>query len=299
MLSMKNGWHSRSRTVTLCMSIHRMRAVLKHHKIPSRLTHTGPLKEGSATRHVWHPLRKSTTFCLRLAQFAHAKSTQLTGGIKQKVVKPQSINLEFQNNCCKFAVAIEVQDVSFVIQINVSDANFDSKTSSGAQLREHFECFRNSLPILLPAREGAPWRRAKRKKDMDHNKKHERPISLRLTEDEFTAIRRRIDTLAQNDGSTQRKLSFSAGVRLFLWNAVSVDIQEQPRRPLIDAELARDIRGEVHKIGLNVNQLAKNMNAVLKKGESASRSTETKLIGSLDMVCQHLDDILARLNELS
>ena len=54
MLSMKNGWHSRSRTVTLCMSIHRMRAVLIRHQIPSRLTRTGPLKEGSAIRHVRH-----------------------------------------------------------------------------------------------------------------------------------------------------------------------------------------------------------------------------------------------------
>lgn len=130
---------------------------------------------------------------------------------------------------------------------------------------------------------------------MDEKKKHEYRINLRLTEEEYTAIKQRIE----NDGAPQTRQNLSAGIRQLLRNAVSADIQEQPTRPRIDAELAQDIRGEIRKIGTNVNQLAKNLNAVLKRGETASRSTEAKLIASLDMVSQHLEDILQRVVELS
>ena len=130
---------------------------------------------------------------------------------------------------------------------------------------------------------------------MDQKKRHSYHINLRLTEAEFAAIRQHLE----DDGATQTGRNFSAGVRRLLQNAVADDIQEQPRKPRIDAELAKNILGEVKRIGTNVNQLAKKMNGVFKKGETVSDATLTKLTSSLNLVSQHLDDILSRIDELS
>ena len=129
---------------------------------------------------------------------------------------------------------------------------------------------------------------------MDQKKRHSYHINLRLTEAEFAAIRQHLE----DDGATQTGRNFSAGVRRLLQNAVADDIQEQPRKPRIDAELAKNILGEVKRIGTNVNQLAKKMNGVFKKGETVSDATLTKLTSSLNLVSQHLDDILSRIHDL-
>lgn len=126
---------------------------------------------------------------------------------------------------------------------------------------------------------------------MEPNRKHDRRITLRLTEEEFDAI--------SNGVRTQNSQNLSDGIRKVLLTAVSTGIQEQPKHPLIGPALASGIKAEVKRIGTNVNQLTKKMNGVFKKGETVSEATLRKFIGSLDIVSQHLEDILSRIDELS
>lgn len=80
---------------------------------------------------------------------------------------------------------------------------------------------------------------------------------------------------------------------------ISSKIQEPPKQPIIDRELALDIRAEIRRIGENVNQLARSMNAIFKRREYISNETANKVTKSLDMAVQHLDDIMKRVIELS
>lgn len=63
----------------------------------------------------------------------------------------------------------------------------------------------------------------------------------------------------------------------------------------VDALLMSDIREEIRKIGNNINQLAKVMNSIARKGEQVSESTERKMSKSLQMCVEHMSDILRRL----
>lgn len=68
-----------------------------------------------------------------------------------------------------------------------------------------------------------------------------------------------------------------------------------PRKVNVDSLLTTDIREEIRKIGININQLAKVMNSIAKKGEKVSESTERKISKSLQMGVEHMNDVLKRL----
>lgn len=134
---------------------------------------------------------------------------------------------------------------------------------------------------------------------MDKKKKHDKKIDIRLTDEELRAINNAIIAMSKNDGRTQTKVSLSAGVRKIIMNAIQNEIQIKPKPPQINSELALGILAEIKSIGINVNQLAKNMNAVLKMGGTVSNSTQNKLVCSLDLISQHLEDIVNRVSKLS
>lgn len=68
-----------------------------------------------------------------------------------------------------------------------------------------------------------------------------------------------------------------------------------PRKVNVDSLLMTDIREEIRRIGVNINQLAKVMNSIACKSERVSESTERKMSKSLQMGVDHMNDILKRL----
>ena len=80
---------------------------------------------------------------------------------------------------------------------------------------------------------------------------------------------------------------------------ITSKIQEPPKQPIIDRELALDIRAEIHRIGTNVNQLARSMNAMFMRREYISDVTANKVTKSLEMTVHHLDDIMKRVIDLN
>ena len=128
---------------------------------------------------------------------------------------------------------------------------------------------------------------------------YERPICVRLKDEEFNAICRYLSSASGIEGHTLKRGEFSDGARKLLMKGISSKIQEPPKQPIIDRELALDIRAEIRRIGENVNQLARSMNAIFKRREYISNETANKVTKSLDMAVQHLDDIMKRVIELS
>lgn len=128
---------------------------------------------------------------------------------------------------------------------------------------------------------------------------YERPICVRLKDEEFNAICRYLSSASGIEGHTLKRGEFSDGARKLLMKGISSKIQEPPKQPIIDRELALDIRAEIRRIGENVNQLARSMNAIFKRREYISNATANKVTKSLDMAVQHLDDIMKRVIELS
>ena len=80
---------------------------------------------------------------------------------------------------------------------------------------------------------------------------------------------------------------------------ISSGVQEPPKQPIIDRELALDISAEIHRIGTNVNQLARSMNAMFMRREYISDVTANKVTKSLEMTVHHLDDIMKRVIDLN
>lgn len=129
---------------------------------------------------------------------------------------------------------------------------------------------------------------------------YERPICVRLKDEEFNAICRYLSSASGIEGHTLKRGEFSDGARKLLMKGISSKIQEPPKQPpIIDRELALDIRAEIRRIGENVNQLARSMNAIFKRREYISNATANKVTKSLDMAVQHLDDIMKRVIDLS
>ena len=128
---------------------------------------------------------------------------------------------------------------------------------------------------------------------------YERPICVRLKDEEFNAICRYLSSASGIEGHTLKRGEFSDGARKLLMKGISSKIQEPPKQPISDRELALDIRAEIRRIGENVNQLARSMNAIFKRREYISNETANKVTKSLDMAVQHLDDIMKRVIELS
>ena len=128
---------------------------------------------------------------------------------------------------------------------------------------------------------------------------YERPICVRLKDEEFNAICRYLSSASGLEGHTLKRGEFSNGARKLLMKGISSDVQEPPKQPIIERELALDIRAEIRRIGENVNQLARSMNAIFKRREYISNATANKVTKSLEMAVQHLDDIMKRVIELS
>ena len=133
---------------------------------------------------------------------------------------------------------------------------------------------------------------------MEAEKKHVNRVNLRLTDEEYNAIIRYINFNIPDEGERSNKRNFSEAIRSLLRNAIENGIQERPKQPCIDSKLAHDIRAELRKIGTNVNQLTAKINSVFKESVKMYGSTENKLIKSLEMVSQHLEDIHKRVVEL-
>jgi len=134
---------------------------------------------------------------------------------------------------------------------------------------------------------------------MGKKQNYERPICVRLKDEEFNAICRYISSASGVERHTLKRGEFSDGARKLLMNGISSKKQEPPKQPIIDRELALDIREEIRKIGTNVNQLARSMNAIFNRREYISNATANKVTKSLDMSVQHLDDIMKRVIDLS
>ena len=113
---------------------------------------------------------------------------------------------------------------------------------------------------------------------MEAEKKHVNRVNLRLTDEEYNAIIRYINSNIPDEGERRNKRNFSEAIRSLLRNAIENGIQERPKQPCIDHKLALDIRAEIRKIGTNVNQLTAKVNSVFKKSIKMYGSTENKLI---------------------
>ena len=62
----------------------------------------------------------------------------------------------------------------------------------------------------------------------------------------------------------------------------------------VNALLTEDIRDEIRRIGVNINQLTKVMNTIASSGGHMSESTGRKMSKSLQMAVEHMNDILKR-----
>lgn len=134
---------------------------------------------------------------------------------------------------------------------------------------------------------------------MEKKQNYERPICIRLKEEEFNAICRYLSSASGVEGHPLKRGEFSNGARKLLMKGISSGVQEPPKQPIIDRELALDIRAEIHRIGTNVNQLARSMNAMFMRREYISDVTANKVTKSLEMTVHHLDDIMKRVIDLN
>lgn len=80
------------------------------------------------------------------------------------------------------------------------------------------------------------------------NRKRQRMVPIRLSDEEFERCREKADALGLSVPSYLRKLAIHQKVK-------------PPRAPLVDREGALEIARELRAIGVNVNQLAKRVNA--------------------------------------
>lgn len=124
-------------------------------------------------------------------------------------------------------------------------------------------------------------------------------MSFKLTDEEYNGVNRYIASLKSDDATTQKSITFSEGLRKLIQSALLNTQQPRDEKPILDKELVQGISGEIAKIGVNVNQLAKNMNTLLNRNSEFSPSTVRRMVSSLDMIAQHLDDIFERVKEFS
>ena len=66
----------------------------------------------------------------------------------------------------------------------------------------------------------------------------------------------------------------------------------------IEKELYHSIKQEIKQIGINLNQMARTVNAIYKMNGAISNSTEKRFSKSLELMKEHIIDIITRIEYL-
>lgn len=292
-----------ARTVPSSGSILRMRAAfkLRRNSIPGCLVRLplGRCPQGMDGILIWNSRQPPASGSPgSLCEVNTVDGRLPAAGCHAFVAFPQK-DLVFSKKLPILRQATKVQDVSFDIpffraprekKLCKTRCGPETSTPPGAL------SFPPSILLLMP--EGHSYGDQKQP-SMEDKKKHNNRVSFKLTDEEYNGVNHYIASLNSDESTTQKSITFSEGLRRLIQSALSNTQQTRNKKPILDKELVQGISGEIAKIGVNVNQLAKNMNTVLNRNSEFSPSTVRRMVSSLDMIAQHLDDILERVKDFS
>lgn len=106
--------------------------------------------------------------------------------------------------------------------------------------------------------------------------------------------------LKQNDYfgvRTKKKVNISKALRKLISKVVDDKVVPTPKRPSISSQELTGMKEELRGIGVNLNQLTRSLNALIKRDEVLYNATRKRTIESVDYFIQHVNDLIDRIKK--
>lgn len=125
----------------------------------------------------------------------------------------------------------------------------------------------------------------------------EHRLNIRMSAAEYMALE---EYIKQNDYfgvRTKKKVNISKALRKLISKVVDDKVVPTPKRPSISSQELTGMKEELRCIGVNLNQLTRSLNALIKRDEVLYNATRKRTIESVDYFIQHVNDLIDRIKK--